>query len=419
MSTNIYRILIVGPTGVGKSQLCNFALKDLSNSKNTVSDSLDSCTQDPKSNEFQRKEAKFDFIDTAGNNDSDDNDIVNLEKLVNYLKILKSIHYIILVLRFGERFTGDTKQYIETLGKIFTISEFFCHLCIVFTKFPNEPTDQDLKTKEKHKSEIIKSLTKIFNIKKEQISTSNDIYFIDTKIDEKTKNFNQKSQETIDIMLAQIKLNLKLFYPINTENLDITGKNAKVRREKEIEFFKQKMQEEKKAKELAQKEAENARKREEECRKEEERKRKAFEMANEQEKKKREEEYINFLKKQEEDRKRREIEKKKIEEEKKRNLEFKEQLRREQEKIDEEKRQKQIRTDKLNNVSNAGSGLVKMGGIGLLGSIGLGLLGAALTPFCPIAGPCLIGAAIGGSTAGTAEIAIGGTMYGIAEYKKG
>ena len=419
MSTNIYRILLVGPTGVGKSQLCNFALKDLSNSKNTVSDSLNSCTQDPKSNEFQRKEAKFDFIDTAGNNDSDNNDIVNLEKLVNYLKILKSIHYIILVLRFGERFTGDTKQYIETLGKIFTISEFFCHLCIVFTKYPNEPTSQDLKTQEKHKSEIIKSLTKIFNIQKEQISTSNDIYFIDTKIDEKTKNFNQKSQETIDIMLAQIKLNLKLFYPINTENLDITGKNAKVRREKEIEFLKQKMQEEKKAKELAQKEAENARKREEECRKEEERKRKAFEMANEQEKKKREEEYINFLKKQEEDRKRREIEKKKIEEEKKRNLEFKEQIRREQEKIDEEKRQKQIRTDKLNNVSNAGSGLVKMGGIGLLGSIGLGLLGAALTPFCPIAGPCLIGAAIGGSTAGTAEIAIGGTMYGIAEYKKG
>lgn len=61
MIDNIYRIVVVGPTGSGKSQLCNYVQKDLTNSINTVSDSLYSCTQDPKSNEFERIQTNFDF----------------------------------------------------------------------------------------------------------------------------------------------------------------------------------------------------------------------------------------------------------------------------------------------------------------------------------------------------------------------
>ena len=121
----IFRVLVLGPTGAGKSQFCNFIQRDLTNSINLVSDSLDSCTIDPQSNEFRRLDTDFDFIDTAGNSDSNDNDIENLKRLVDYLKKLKKIHYLILVLKFGERFTGDTKQYIEALGKIFTVNEFF------------------------------------------------------------------------------------------------------------------------------------------------------------------------------------------------------------------------------------------------------------------------------------------------------
>ena len=125
----IFRVLVLGPTGAGKSQFCNFIQRDLTNSINLV----------------RRLDTDFDFIDTAGNSDSNDNDIENLKRLVDYLKKLKKIHYLILVLKFGERFTGDTKQYIEALGKIFTVNEFFSHLCIVFTKFPNQPKEQDLK----------------------------------------------------------------------------------------------------------------------------------------------------------------------------------------------------------------------------------------------------------------------------------
>ena len=58
--------------------ICNFFQKDRTNSKNRVSDSLESCTQDPKSNVFERISTYFDFIDTAGNNDSDEIDIIKL-----------------------------------------------------------------------------------------------------------------------------------------------------------------------------------------------------------------------------------------------------------------------------------------------------------------------------------------------------
>ena len=219
MIENKYKILVIGPTGAGKSQFCNFVIKDLTNSKNKVSDSLDSCTQDPKSNEFQRLECNFDLIDSAGNSDSNDNDLINLEKLVNYLKKLKYLHYIILVLKFGERLSGDTRNYIETLGKIFTTSEFFCHLCIVFTKFPNEPSEKDLKTMDKFNGEINKLLKKIFKLDKDEQLPDNDIYFIDTSFDEKNEDFIKKNQDTVDIMLKQIILNLKIFTPIKTENL--------------------------------------------------------------------------------------------------------------------------------------------------------------------------------------------------------
>lgn len=61
----IYRVIVVGPTGMGKSQFCNFVQKDTSNSINKVSDSLNSCTQDPFSNNFKRNNANYEFIDTA------------------------------------------------------------------------------------------------------------------------------------------------------------------------------------------------------------------------------------------------------------------------------------------------------------------------------------------------------------------
>ena len=130
----IYKIAVIGPTGVGKSQFCNYIQKDYTNSKNEVSDSLDSCTQDPSPNIFERHNTTFNFIDTAGNNDSTNNDDKNLEKLVNYLREIKEINNIFLLLTFGERLSNSSREYIKKLGKIFTPMEFYNHLTIIFTK---------------------------------------------------------------------------------------------------------------------------------------------------------------------------------------------------------------------------------------------------------------------------------------------
>ena len=208
----LFRVLVLGPTGAGKSQFCNFIQRDLTNSINLVSDSLDSCTMIPQSNEFKRLETNFDFIDTAGNSDSNDNDIENLKILVEYLKKLKKIHYLILVLKFGERFTGDTKQYIEALGKIFTVNEFFSHLCIVFTKFPNQPKEQDLKTKDKFVSEINKLLRKIFKIEDNVQSPDNDLFFIDTSFDKDNEKYIQKNQDVVDIILKKLMLAQRMYH---------------------------------------------------------------------------------------------------------------------------------------------------------------------------------------------------------------
>ena len=40
---------------------------------------------------------------------------------------------------------------------------------------------------------------------------------------------------------------MKLFHPINTINLDMSGNNVKLRRAKELEIIKQQLEEEKKS----------------------------------------------------------------------------------------------------------------------------------------------------------------------------
>lgn len=351
-----------------------FFQKDRTNSKNRVSDSLESCTQDPKSNVFERISTYFDFIDTAGNNDSDEIDIINLEKLVSYLKRIKKIHYIILVLRFGERFTGDTKQYIEALGKIFTVREFFCHLSIVFTKFPNEPSERDLKTRDKHNSEINKLLKNIFQPNEIDNLQDNETYYIDTSLHEENEDIYQKNQEIADKILRQIISIQGIYGPINTENLDITGKNAKLRRQMEIEQLKQKLEDERRLRESAQQEAREARIRQEEAESFYQREKELLKKINK----------LNYEKKQN----------------------------------DEKIKIKNERLDTLNNISNVGSNIAKNGGYGILGSIGLGILGTAITPICPVVGPGLLYLAVGSGAVGAAGVAVGGKIRDDAEEEK-
>ena len=92
MESKIFRIAVIGPTGAGKSQFCNFCLKDKTNKTYEVSNSLNSCTQDPFSTiPFERNNINIELIDSAGSSDSGDKDIENLKKFVIYLREKKEL----------------------------------------------------------------------------------------------------------------------------------------------------------------------------------------------------------------------------------------------------------------------------------------------------------------------------------------
>ena len=165
----------------------------------------------------------------------------------------------------------------------------------------------------------------------------------------------------MDKILKKIILTQNKNKPINTENLDITGKNAKLRRELELELLKKQLEEEKRQRELAQQEAREARIRQQ-----------AYENANEQLRK--------FMEKAEQNKKE-----------------------------NEEERKKQKESE-LRNINNFGSNLFEIGKNISLGGIGLGLLGAIITPVCPVAGPLLIGTGIGSGITGVAGAGIGETI---------
>ena len=109
-----------------------------------------------------------------------------------------------------------------------------------------------LKIKEDRIKEINDILKKIF------ITSENDalfqelkninVYFIDTEINEDDNTYDEKSQETIDLMLESMKLDIFEFKSINTTNLDVNGENCKLRRDnekKEIERLKKLLEESK------------------------------------------------------------------------------------------------------------------------------------------------------------------------------
>ena len=360
IDSKVYRVIVVGPTGAGKSQFCNFVRRDTSNSINEVSDSLDSCTKDPFSNFFPRKSTNYEFIDTAGNSDSSDDDTINLKKLVSYLKEKKTIDYIILLLKFNERVTNETRNYIKILGKIFTPGEFYNHLCVTFTKFPVKPSKKEEKIKNKSIEEINKILKEAFNIEYNQKIPNVNVYFVDTEYDEEGGEYEEIYQDTIDIMMENIKLTVESNGSIETINLDITGENAKNRMElkkKQISELKKKLEEEKLKREKEEQDRIRLNKELERAK------------MNDEIRRMKERELQEIMRRQKEERKR-------LEEIERINLAKAEENNRRQRAIEEEARKKGTKIEQLDNILDGCGNVAKIGSIG--SGLGSALFGGAI-----------------------------------------
>ena len=396
MYKDLYRIIVLGPTGAGKSQFCNFAMKDLTNSINVVSDSFDSCTQNPYSNFFRRNNINLELIDTPGSSDSSDNDVNNLETLVNYLKAKKEINHIILCLKFGERINKDTREYLCILGKIFTSVEFFTHLSVCFTKYPLYPSQKEINTKNKYIMDINEILRKIFNIDKNIQIPNVKIYFVDTEINEYDNTYKEKFQDTVDLMLNQIILNAEYYHPIDTTNLDITGANSKLKNDNMIKEMKelQKMFEQ-----------------EEKRRKDEEKEKIRLQneikkMKNDDNERKKKIEQMNRLIKMEEE------QKKKNEEIIRKNQQISEEKEKKQKMIEEMAKKKDIKIDELDGSLSTSTKVVIGSGVTTASSVALLFSGLAIFAINPAAGAIM--AALGAwATVGSGTVFASSGIYSL------
>ena len=256
MLPKTYRIVPLGPSGSGKSQLCNFIYKDITNKKFEVSAGFDAQTKFPQSEIFTRKidgeDIKLELIDTAGCSDSLGDDEVNFKKLVIKLKEKKTIDLFLLVFNFANnRIDKQTRDYIKLIANTFTPTEFYNHLAIVFTRYPENPTNEDKKLKELKTGKIIELIRNTIGIANGQAAIPPNIYELDTN--PHNGNFIPKFQATIDVIIIKMQDIISLIGPVNTENIKYCGVKDRLKEEQrkleqqKLEFQRiKKMEEEKK-----------------------------------------------------------------------------------------------------------------------------------------------------------------------------
>ena len=222
----LIKLVLVGPTGAGKSQFCNFMHNDLTNSIYKVSNSLNSCTTVPQSTIIERQNIKIELIDSPGSSDSNNEDEENLKVLAQYLRSKNEIHQILLVLSFEDRLSKDTRDYLKILSWIFTPIQFMSNLIVIFTHYPKDPDEDDLEKFQKIKSEINEELHKIFNIPEEYKKKLPKIpvYHFNTKILKKNSSpcFDAESAKASIDLINEIKFRIEssFYRKINTENLE-------------------------------------------------------------------------------------------------------------------------------------------------------------------------------------------------------
>ena len=129
---DLIKIVVLGPIGVGKSQFCNFILKDVTNSVCKVI-YLNSCsdTYEPQSVTVKRQDIFLELIDTPGITPEDGDR--KIKALVEYLKKKKEINQILLLFNF--RYWRIDLFYLKILSSLFTPIQFISNVMIILTHY--------------------------------------------------------------------------------------------------------------------------------------------------------------------------------------------------------------------------------------------------------------------------------------------
>ncbi len=186
-------VIILGETGVGKSNLGNFLIKanDFKTSSSTNSE-----TQ----HVFYGESKEIIVIDSPGANDSSQNDDIEEEHLIEIVKAFKKAKYlntILILLNYQQpRLSKNLKIMIKLFSSIFKISFFLKHLGIVFTRCFNEdgrPEQEDLDEKKKEWDKEIKLIIKSTLINEEL--TDDKIQYFFVNLNPKKKKLDKGTDE--------------------------------------------------------------------------------------------------------------------------------------------------------------------------------------------------------------------------------
>ena len=208
----MYNVVVLGITGTGKSQLCNFLFGDLNNETYKVGNELFSCTymKDIMEAEKQGKtilNGKFNLIDSPGGDDSLGKDLENLEELIKYIQEKGSLHCILLVFNYRNKISDSVQKYLEKLSFIITPNEFYHRVIIIFTNYPKKPTTKDFNKLKIYEDGINKFMRDFFDIKDEGAKLNS--YFIDTDAEESDngeKFFNETQKATREAIIRNMEL---------------------------------------------------------------------------------------------------------------------------------------------------------------------------------------------------------------------
>ena len=182
-----FTVIGIGETGDGKSTFLNAYLQ-----KNIFksSDDPNSCTKLTSAQSNTIDNNKFTAIDTPGLKDTDNADQENVRQLVEFLlRYANGINVVAIVLNGQiDRFTIDTKKFINIAHQMFNHPDFWEHLCIIFTKWYSCMNEEQKKMKqEQYKKEVVEYI-RYYTCS--NINIDLPVFFVDSlnyKTDEKTR----------------------------------------------------------------------------------------------------------------------------------------------------------------------------------------------------------------------------------------
>jgi GTPase Era involved in 16S rRNA processing len=182
-----FTVIGIGETGNGKSAFLNAYLQ-----KNAFqsSNKPNSCTKITSAESNITKNKILKAIDTPGIKDTDNTDQENVKQLVEFLLNYEDgINAVAIVLNGqNDKFTKDTEKFIKIAHQMFNHPDFWEHLCIIFTKWYSEMTEEQKKTKQdEYKKKVIASINKYTD---SNINIDLPVFFVDSenyKTDKKTK----------------------------------------------------------------------------------------------------------------------------------------------------------------------------------------------------------------------------------------